>query len=198
VNQALTAKAQFTHMKDGSAEDWKIIGAEAKNSFNELPERIIKHLMLLEGDDGGYAVDRLTHSLQTATLAHKDGKDEEYVICALLHDIGDTLGPSNHADVAATILEPFISEENHWMVKHHAIFQGYYFFEYLGLDRNLRDQYLDHPYYEKTLEFIEKYDAPAFDPEMETYPLSFFEPMLRSVLAKPKRSLYMSDKSSPF
>jgi len=198
VNQALTAKAQFTHMKDGSAEDWKIIGAEAKNSFNELPERIIKHLMLLEGDDGGYAVDRLTHSLQTATLAHKDGKDEEYVICALLHDIGDTLGPSNHADVAATILEPFISEENHWMVKHHAIFQGYYFFEYLGLDRNLRDQYLEHPYYEKTLEFIEKYDAPAFDPEMETYPLSFFEPMLRSVLAKPKRSLYMSDKSSPF
>lgn len=198
MNQALTAKAQFTHMKDGSAEDWKIIGAEAKNSFNELPERIIKHLMLLEGDDGGYAVDRLTHSLQTATLAHKDGKDEEYVICALLHDIGDTLGPSNHADVAATILEPFISEENHWMVKHHAIFQGYYFFEYLGLDRNLRDQYLDHPYYEKTLEFIEKYDAPAFDPEMETYPLSFFEPMLRSVLAKPKRSLYMSDKSSPF
>ena len=198
MNQALTAKAQFTHMKDGSAEDWKIIGAEAKNSFNELPERIIKHLMLLEGDDGGYAVDRLTHSLQTATLAHKDGKDEEYVICALLHDIGDTLGPSNHADVAATILEPFISEENHWMVKHHAIFQGYYFFEYLGLDRNLRDQYLEHPYYEKTLEFIEKYDAPAFDPEMETYPLSFFEPMLRSVLAKPKRSLYMSDKSSPF
>ena len=198
MNQALTAKAQFTHMKDGSADDWKIIGAEAKNSFNELPERIIKHLMLLEGDDGGYAVDRLTHSLQTATLAHKDGKDEEYVICALLHDIGDTLGPSNHADVAATILEPFISEENHWMVKHHAIFQGYYFFEYLGLDRNLRDQYLDHPYYEKTLEFIEKYDAPAFDPEMETYPLSFFEPMLRSVLAKPKRSLYMSDKSSPF
>ena len=198
MNQALTAKAQFTHMKDGSAEDWKIIGAEAKNSFNELPERIIKHLMLLEGDDGGYAVDRLTHSLQTATLAHKDGKDEEYVICALLHDIGDTLGPSNHADVAATILEPFISEENHWMVKHHAIFQGYYFFEYLGLNRNLRDQYLEHPYYEKTLEFIEKYDAPAFDPEMETYPLSFFEPMLRSVLAKPKRSLYMSDKSSPF
>ena len=195
MNQALTAKAQFTHMKDGSAEDWKIIGAEAKNSFNELPERIIQHLMLLEGDDGGYAVDRLTHSLQTATLAHKDGKDEEYVICALLHDIGDTLGPSNHADVAATILEPFISEENHWMVKHHAIFQGYYFFEYLGLDRNLRDQYLDHPYYEKTLEFIEKYDAPAFDPEMETYPLSFFEPMLRSVLAQPKRSLYMSDKS---
>ena len=197
MNQAMP-KAQFHHMKDGTLEDWTIIGAEAKKCFAGLPDRLMQHLMLLEGDDGGYAVDRLTHSLQTATLAHKDGKDNEYVVCALLHDIGDTLGPSNHADVAATILEPFVSEENHWMVKHHAIFQGYYFFEYLGLDRNLRDQYRDHPYYEKTLEFIEKYDAPAFDPEMETYPLSFFEPMLRSVLAKPKRSLYMSDKSSPF
>lgn len=198
MNQAVTPKARFTHMKDGTAEDWAIIGGEAKKCFGGLTERIMQHLMLLDGDDGGYAVDRLTHSLQTATLAHKDGKDEEYVVCALLHDIGDTLGPSNHADIAATILEPFISEANHWMVKHHAIFQGYYFFDYLGLDRNLRDQYRDHPYYARTLEFIEKYDAPAFDPEMETYPLSFFEPMLRAVFARPKRSVYMSDKGSVF
>jgi predicted HD phosphohydrolase len=105
---------------------------------------------------------------------------------------------TNHADIAATILEPYISEENHWMVKHHAIFQGYYFFEYLGLDRNLRDQYRDHPYYERTLEFIEKYDAPAFDPEAETYGLEFFEPMLKAVLARPKKSLYMSDDNKLF
>ena len=143
-------------------------------------------------------MDRLTHCLQTATLAHKDGKDDEYVVCALLHDIGDTLGPTNHADIAATILEPYVSEENHWMVKHHAIFQGYYFFEYLGLDRHLRDQFKDHPYYERTLEFIEKYDAPAFDPEAETYSLQFFEPMLKAVLARPKKSLYMSDDNALF
>jgi len=198
MNQALTEKAKFHHMKDGTAEDWAIIGAEAKKCFAGLYQRVMQHLLLLDGDDGGYAVDRLTHSLQTATLAHKDGKDAEYVVCALLHDIGDTLGPSNHADIAATILEPFISEANHWMVKYHAIFQGYYFFEHLGLDKNLRDQYRDHPHYERTLEFIEKYDAPAFDPEMETYPLSFFEPMLQEVLARPKRSLYMSGDSSPF
>ena len=198
MNQALTEKAKFHHMKDGTAEDWAIIGAEAKKCFGGLYQRVMQHLLLLDGDDGGYAVDRLTHSLQTATLAHRDGKDAEYVVCALLHDIGDTLGPSNHADIAATILEPFISEANHWMVKHHAIFQGYYFFEHLGLDKNLRDQYRDHPHYQRTLEFIEKYDAPAFDPDMETYPLSFFEPMLQEVLSRPKRSLYMSEDSSPF
>jgi hypothetical protein len=84
------------------------------------------------------------------------------------------------------------------MIKHHAIFQGYYFFEYLGLDKQLRDQYRDHPCYERTLEFIEKYDAPAFDPDAETYPLSFFEPMLERVFAKPKRSLYMNNDTNPF
>ena len=201
MNKAVTEHAKFHHMKDGTAADWAIIGREAKASADTLYARIMDHMMLLEGDDGGFPVDRLTHCLQTATLAHKDGKDEEYVVCALLHDIGDTLGPTNHADVAAVILEPYVSEENHWMVKNHAIFQGYYFFEYLGLDKNLRDQYRDHPYYERTLEFIEKYDAPAFDPEAETYPLAFFEPMLKRVLAKPRKSLYMTDKpsdASPF
>lgn len=193
MNQALPQRAKFNHMKDGTAEDWAIIGKEAVEFSRSLNQRIIDHLMLLEGDCGGFPIDRLTHCLQTATLAHKDGKDEEYVICALLHDIGDTLGPANHADIAATILEPYISEANHWMVKHHAIFQGYYFFEYLGLEKNLRDQYKDHPHYDQTLEFIEKYDAPAFDPEAETYPLSFFEPMLKSVLSKPKKSLYKAE-----
>ncbi len=198
MNKALSGTAQFHHMKEGTAEDWGIIAGEAKQFAADLPRRIRAHLLLLDGDFGGFAIDRLTHCLQTATLAHKDGKDEEYVVCALLHDIGDTLGPTNHADVAATILEPYISEENHWMIKHHAIFQGYYFFEYLGLDKQLRDQYRDHPCYERTLEFIEKYDAPAFDPDAETYPLSFFDPMLERIFAKPKRSLYMNNDSNPF
>jgi len=193
MNQ-IAPKAQFHHMKDGTAEDWQIIGKEALDFSARLYERIIAHMQLLDGDCGGFPVDRLTHCLQTATLAHKDGQDEEYVVCALLHDIGDTLGPLNHADVAATLLEPYVSEENHWMVKHHGIFQGYYFFHYLGLNRNLRDQYQDHPHYARTMEFIEKYDAPAFDPDEETYPMSFFEPMLKNVFARPKKSLYMTEK----
>ncbi|HEY8567979.1 HD domain-containing protein [Microbulbifer sp.] len=190
MEHVLENQAQFKHMEEGTQEDWTII-AEAFGPFaKELPERIMAHLNLLKGDCGGFPVDRLTHCLQTATLAYRDGKDEEYVVCALLHDIGDTLGSYNHADVAAVLLEPFVSEENHWMIKHHAIFQGYYFFEYLGMDRNLRDQYKDHPHYARTLEFIEKYDAPAFDAEGEILPLEFFAPMVRRVFAQPRKSLY--------
>jgi len=183
-------QATFTHMKDGKAEDWQIIASSFGEFAKGLPERILTHLKLLEGDFGGFPVDRLTHCLQTATLAHRDGKDDEYVVCALLHDIGDTLGSYNHADVAAVLLEPFVSEANHWMVKHHAIFQGYFFFHYLGLDRDMREQYRDHPHFEQTIEFVHKYDSPAFNPEAETLPLSYFEPMVRQVFARPVRSLY--------
>lgn len=183
-------RAGFVHMQDGSAEDWRIIGTAIKRFAHALPDRVLAHLKLAAGDYGGFAVDRLTHALQTATLACRDGQDEEYVVCALLHDMGDTLGTYNHADVAASIVQPFVSEENHWMVKHHAIFQGYFFFHHLGLDRNMRDKYRDHPCYGRTLQFCDKYDAMAFDPAGETLPLSFFEPMVRRVMAAPKHSLY--------
>ena len=190
-------RAMFHHMKDGTAEDWSIIAGEFAQFAAALPDRVMDHLRLLEGDCGGFPVDRLTHCLQTATLAHKDGRDDEYVVCALLHDIGDTLGAYNHADVAAVMLEPFVSEENHWMVKHHAIFQGYYFFHHLGMDRDMHRQFEGHPHYAHTREFIERYDAPAFNPEAETYPLSFFEPALRRVFAQPRKSLYRSVTEEP-
>ena len=138
----------------------------------------------------GFAVDRLTHSIQTATRAHRDGRDEEYVVCALLHDIGDNLAPSNHADFAATLMQPFISEKNYWIVKHHGIFQGYYFFEYLGLDKNMRDKFKDHPYFNDCKEFCEKYDQNSFDPKYESLPLDFFIPMVERVFAKPKNTIY--------
>lgn len=190
MNTALPERAKFHHMEDGTAEDWQVIMKEFQAAAAQLPDRMLEHLRMLDGDCGGFPVDRLTHCLQTATLAHKDGKDEEYVVCALLHDIGDTLGPYNHADIAATYLQPFVSEQNHWMVKHHAIFQGYYFFHHIGLDRDQHKQFESHPYYGYTREFIEKYDAPAFDPDAETYSLEFFEPMVRRVFASPKASLY--------
>ncbi|GBL60588.1 Predicted HD phosphohydrolase [Pseudomonas citronellolis] len=188
----MNARAKFTHMEDGSVEDWSIIAQDFAAYATQLPDRILTHLRLLDGDFGGFPVDRLSHSLQTATLAHRDGRDEEYVVCALLHDIGDTLGSYNHADIAAAILKPFVSPENHWMIEKHAIFQGYYFFHHLGLDRHLREQFKDHPQFEQTIEFCARYDAAAFDPEGETLPLEFFEPMLRRVFAKPRQSIYMA------
>ena len=146
---------------------------------------------MLAGDTGGYAVDRLTHSLQTATRAHRDGRDEEYVVCALVHDIGDTLASLNHAELAAVIVEPFVSELNHWIVKHHGIFQGYYFFHHIGLDRNMRDRYREHPHWQACADFCAAYDQNSFDPGYDTLPLAFFEPMVRRVFAAPKRSLYL-------
>ncbi|RJG06046.1 phosphohydrolase [Noviherbaspirillum cavernae] len=188
----MNARAKFHDMQHSTAEDWQIIAGEFKPYAQALPDRVLAHLRLLEGDCGGFAVDRLTHSLQTATRAHRDGRDDEYVICALLHDIGDTLGSYNHPDIAAAILKPFVSEENYVMVEKHGIFQGYYFFHYLGMDRNLRDQFSGQKLYDTTLEFCEKYDAPAFDPAYDTLPLEFFEPMLRRVMAQPKNTIYKS------
>jgi predicted HD phosphohydrolase len=171
----------------GTEQDWAIIGNEVAPFAKGLPGRLLDHLRLLNGDFGGFPVDRLTHSLQTATLAQRDSQDEEYVVCALLPDIGDTLGSYNHADVAAVLLEPFVSAENHGMVKHHGIFQGYYFFHHMGMDRNLRDNYRDVPeLFKRTAHFCEKYDAAAFDPDAETLPLEFFEPMVRRVFAEPE------------
>lgn len=190
MNDMTQPKAQFRHMKDGTAEDWNIIADNFGEFGKGLPGRIMDHLKLLQGDFGGFQVDRYTHCLQTATLAYRDGKDEEYVVCALLHDIGDTLGSYNHADVAAVLLEPFVSEANRWMVAHHAIFQGYYFFHHLDMDRDMRQQYRDHPYFSRTIEFVSKYDSPAFDPDGEVLPLEFFEPMIQKVFSRPVRSLY--------
>ena len=188
----LDQRATFSRMDEGTQEDWAIIAAHNGAFATGLADRVLAHLDLLKGDAGGFAVDRFEHSLQTATLAANAGKDDEYIVCALLHDIGDTLGSYNHADIAATILEPFVSEENHWIVKHHGIFQGYYFFHYIGLDRNLRDRYVDHEYYEPCAAFC-RLDQAAFDPDFTSAPMSDFEPMVRRLFSAPKRSLYMAD-----
>jgi predicted HD phosphohydrolase len=185
------ARAQFTSMENGTKEDWRIINRAMKPFIAELPDRVLAHLKMLQGDCGGFAIDRLDHCLQTATRAYKDGRDEEYVVCALLHDIGDLLGPRNHADVAAAILKPFVSEQNFWMVEKHAIFQGYYFFHHLGLDRDMRDRYRDHPWYSYTEEFCREYDGPAFDPNYKHLPLEEFEPLVRRVLTAVKNSIYV-------
>jgi predicted HD phosphohydrolase len=179
-------------MSESTQEDWSAIMGEQLKFMASLSERILDHMRLLDADYGGFAVDRLQHCLQTAELAAEDGRDEEYVVCALLHDIGDTLGSTNHADVGAAILKPFVTEENHWMVKHHGIFQGYNFFHFIGMDRNMRDQFKSSSNYDRTEEFIAKYDNPAFDFDKPKLSLETFEPMVRRVFAKPKNSPYQA------
>ena len=186
----MNARAQFTRMENSTKEDWRLIVPEAMKMASTLPDRVLAHLKLLDGDYGGFPVDRLTHSLQTATLALRDGREEEYIVCALLHDIGDTLGSFNHPDIAAAILKPFVSDANLWMVQNHGIFQGYNFFHHIGMDRHMRDMFKASPHYERTAEFVERFDNPAFDPKGETLPLSTFEPMVRRLMASPRNSVY--------
>jgi predicted HD phosphohydrolase len=186
------ADTTFARMQDATREDYQIIGRHSLEFFTGLPDRLLRHLELLDSDTGGYAVTRLTHSLQTATRAERDGRDEEYVVCALLHDIGDTLASANHSELAATILQPFVSAENHWIVQHHGVFQGYYFFHHLGLDRNAREAYRDHRLFGECAAFCARYDQNSFDPEYDTLPLAHFEPMVRKVFAVPKQSIYVN------
>ena len=183
-------RAKFRAMTEGTQEDWMKIASQFAPFAAQGGKRILDHLRLLDGDYGGFPIDRLQHCLQTATRAHRDGRDEEYVVCALLHDIGDTLGAYNHPEIAGAIVKPFVSEANHWMVDKHGIFQGYYFFHYIGMDRDMREQFRGHPHFEHTAEFCEKYDQTAFDPGYDTMPLEAFEPMVMKLFERPKNSVY--------
>jgi predicted HD phosphohydrolase len=178
-------RAKFRAMTDGTQEDWAIIAGHYVPFAAKVADRVLDHLRLLDGDYGGFPVDRLTHSLQTATRAYRDGRGETYVVMALLHDIGDTLGSYNHPDVAAAIVKPFVTAEEHWICANHGAFQGYYYFHHLGMDRNAREAFRGHEHFAACEEFCAKYDQAAFDPDYDTLPLSFFEPTVRRVMAKP-------------
>ena len=178
-------RARFTAMENGTREDWALIARDYNEFAGGVADRVLNHLKLLKGDFGGFPVCRLEHSLQCATRAHRDGRDERYVTMALLHDIGDTLGTFNHPDVGAAIIKPFVDEQTHWICQNHGAFQGYYYFHFLGMDRDMREKHRGNPHWEACAEFCAKYDQSAFDPAYDSEPLEFFEPMVRRVMARP-------------
>ncbi|MBY8826072.1 HD domain-containing protein [Sphingomonas colocasiae] len=190
MNDQTHDRATFTAMTEGTQADWQAISSHFIPFAAKGGRRVLDHLKLLDGDYGGFPVDRLQHSLQTATRAHRDGRPDDYVVMALIHDIGDTLGAYNHPDIGAAIIRPFVSEEIHWITAQHGIFQGYYFFHHLGMDRDLRETFRGHPHFEACAEFCEKYDQAAFDPAYESAPLDFFEPMVMKLFERPRQSLY--------
>jgi predicted HD phosphohydrolase len=175
-------RATFTSFEESTREDWAMILPQLAVTQSVVPDRVMELLRHLEQDHGGFPVSRLEHSLQTATRALRDGRDQEYVVCALVHDIGDTLAPYNHPDIAAAIVKTRVSEANHFMVAQHGVFQGYYFWHHIGLDRDAREAFRESPYFEYAEEFCAKYDQTAFDPDYRSESLDFFEPMLRAVL----------------
>jgi len=178
------SKVQFTEMKHGSKEDYELLSKFEKEYAEKLPDRILEALLNLGDSMDGYQVSRLEHSLQSATRAERDGADEEMIVATLLHDIGDSLAPFNHSQLVASVLRPYVSEKVYWIMLHHGLFQEYYYAHHIGRDRNVRDQFKDHQYYQEAVDFCERWDQKSFDPEYESFPLEHFEPMVRNVFSK--------------
>jgi predicted HD phosphohydrolase len=181
-------RAGFRAMTEGTPEDWAIIGADYVHHLQTVVPRMVAHLRLLADGHGGFAVNRLEHSLQTATRAHRAGRGDDYVACALLHDIGDTLCPADHPSIGAAMVAPYVGEDLTWMVANHAVFQGYYYFHHLGMDRDARDKFAGHPHYDLTAEFCAEFDQTAFDPSYPSMSLEDFVPLLEQVFAAPSAS----------
>ena len=177
-------KVSFTEMKKGTKEDYLLLDKNEKDFAKKTADRILKFLSSLTETLEGYQVSRLEHSLQSATRALHAGESEEMIVAALLHDIGDELAPMNHSEYAASILKPYVSEKTHWIVEKHGEFQAYYYAHHLGGNRNKRDKYKGHKYFDACVNFCEKYDQCSFDPNYESYPLEKFEPMLRNIFAR--------------
>ena len=177
----------FIRMEDGTREEYELLD-RLENEYNAaLPDRIMQAMRGLEQSFSGYRVSRLEHCLQGATRAHRAGESEEMVVAVLLHDIGDGLAPYSHSEMAAAILRPFVSEKIYWIVKHHGVFQMYYYAHHCGGDRNSREMFKDNPWYQDAIDFCHHYDQNCFDPDYDSEPLEFFEPMLRRVLASPNQ-----------
>ena len=184
----------FTRMEDGSKEDYLLLDQLESEHAVGTADRILLHLKQLRNSFGGYKIDRLEHSLQVATRAYRDGADEEMVVAALLHDIGDLLAPHNHSEVAAAILKPYVSQLTHWVTQHHGKFQAYYYAHHLGGDRNARESYRGHPYFQDAVDFCRHWDQPSFDPDYDSMTLEDFEPMLRRIFA---RKLFAAEGLGP-
>jgi len=177
-------KVKFKQMKEGSKEDYLLLNKLEKKFIEGTADRVLKTMQGLTSSLVGYQINRLEHSLQTATRALKEKASDEMIVAALLHDIGDELAPNNHAEFAAAILKPYVSEKTAWIVEKHGIFQMYYYAHHLGFNKNERDKYKGHKYYPATAEFCEKWDQISFDPNYKSLLLKEFEPYVKKIFSR--------------
>ena len=182
----VSKKVKITEMKDGDKEDYLLLKELEKSYISMTSDRIIEELkrqgtISLEG----YQITRLEHGLQSGTRAFRDGADIDWIIGALLHDIGDGLAPQNHDRMSAEVIRPFVREEVSWVVEHHGIFQMIYYAHHYGWDKNARDKFKDNIYFQTCADFCERWDQKSFDPEYENKDLDFFKPMIKEVFSRP-------------
>ena len=171
-------------MKDGDKEDYKLLAKMEEKFVEGTADRIVRVLKSLDSSLGGYKISRLEHSLQTASRALRDKANEEMIVAALLHDIGDEIAPLNHSELAASVLKPFVSEKTRWIVEQHGLFQTYYYNHHYGKDRNLRKEFQGHKFYEDTINFCHEWDQASFNPNYDTIPLTDFIPMIGRIFSR--------------
>jgi len=178
-------KVQFRQMKDGTQEEYEFLTAHEIEYTKGTAGRLLRAMVELDEGLSGYQVTRLGHSLQSATRAWRDGADTDWVVAALLHDIGDIYAPYNHDEYAASILKPFVREQCTWVVQTHGDFQMLYYGHHLdGYDQNKRNRHAGHAYFDDCAAFCERWDQASFDPDYDDLPLSFFAPMVEEVFAR--------------
>ena len=177
-------KVKFTQMKDGTKEDYLLLEKHEKKYIEGTADRLIKFMSSLNTTLEGYKITRLEHSLQTATRALNDKAHDEMIVAALMHDIGDELAPLNHSEYAAAVLKPYVSEKTHWVVEKHGEFQMYYYAHHLGGNRNQREKYKGHKYYQDTINFCENWDQKSFDPNFRSLSLENFKPLVYKIFSR--------------
>jgi len=177
----------FIRMEDGTREEYEFLDQVEEEYKAGLADKLLLALRQLQHSLSGYKITRLDHALQGATRAYRADESEETILTILLHDIGDELAPYSHSEMAAAILRPFVSEKLYWIVKQHGLFQMYYYAHHCGGDRNARDKFKDHEWYQDAIDFCANYDQNCFDPDYDSKPLEFFEPLLRKLVAAPKQ-----------
>lgn len=181
-----TTSTTFTRMDESTTEQWQQIITETAANQGRVADRVLDMLRSLTGIVDGFAVDQLTHCLQTATRAERAGADDEVVVAALCHDIGKAVSVINHPAIAAEILKPYVRDEVYWMILTHQDFQGKHYYQQLGKDPDARAQYAGHPSFELGATFADDWDQTSFDPDYDTLPLEHFEAKLRQVFGAPK------------
>ena len=177
-------KVKFKQMKDGTKEEYLLLDKHEKKYIQSTADRLINFMSGLNNTLEGYQITRLEHSLQTASRALNDKANDEMIVAALFHDIGDELAPLNHAEYAAAVLKPYVSEKTHWIVEKHGEFQMYYYADHLNGNRNQRDKYKGHKYYQDTLNFCENWDQKSFDPNFKSLTLKDFEPFVKKIFKR--------------
>jgi predicted HD phosphohydrolase len=178
-------QVSFRRMDEGTPADYALLNTLEERFVETLPDRILAALDGLKNSLAGYQINRLEHSLQSASRAEDDGADIELIVAALIHDLGDDLAPLNHSQLAAAIIRPYVRAEVSWIIEHHGVFQMFYYGDAMGVDKNAREIYRGHKWFDSCERFCAHWDQMSFDPDYKSRPLEHFEPMVREIFSRP-------------